>query len=96
MINEEGGYSSVGRAPALQAGCQRFKSAYLHQREKKKKKIKFSTVITAKRGRVVRMLKFKTSEKNLENCIISRNSKRTGNSKERKVKFTSDRAKLKN
>lgn len=24
------GYSSVGRAPALQAGCQRFESAYLH------------------------------------------------------------------
>ena len=26
------GYSSVGRAPALQAGCQRFESAYLHLR----------------------------------------------------------------
>ena len=26
-----GGYSSAGRAPALQAGGQRFKSAYLHQ-----------------------------------------------------------------
>ena len=25
------GYSSVGRAPALQAGGQRFESAYLHQ-----------------------------------------------------------------
>jgi hypothetical protein len=27
------GYSSVGRAPALQAGGQRFESAYLHQDE---------------------------------------------------------------
>lgn len=26
------GYSSVGRAPALQAGCQRFESAYLHKK----------------------------------------------------------------
>ena len=25
------GYSSVGRAPALQAGCHRFESGYLHQ-----------------------------------------------------------------
>jgi hypothetical protein len=25
-----GGYSSVGRAPALHAGSQRFESAYLH------------------------------------------------------------------
>ncbi|MFM2381013.1 MAG: hypothetical protein RLZZ143_3596, partial [Cyanobacteriota bacterium] len=24
------GFSSVGRAPALQAGCQRFESANLH------------------------------------------------------------------
>ncbi len=42
------GYSSAGRAPALQAGCQRFKSAYLHHlyyREKKEKR--FSTVIIA-------------------------------------------------
>ncbi len=30
------GYSSVGRAPALQAGCQRFKSAYLHHKPKAK------------------------------------------------------------
>ena len=28
------GFSSVGRAPALQAGCQRFKSANLHWLEK--------------------------------------------------------------
>ena len=27
------GYSSAGRAPALQAGGQRFDPAYLHQRE---------------------------------------------------------------
>ena len=27
------GYSSAGRAPALQAGGQRFEPAYLHQRE---------------------------------------------------------------
>ena len=27
------GFSSVGRAPALQAGCQRFESANLHQIE---------------------------------------------------------------
>jgi hypothetical protein len=26
----ERGFSSVGRAPALQAGCQRFESANLH------------------------------------------------------------------
>ena len=26
-----GGYSSVGRAPALQAGCHRFEPDYLHQ-----------------------------------------------------------------
>jgi hypothetical protein len=32
----------------------------------------------------MRMLEFKTSEKNLENCIISRNSKQTRNSKEKK------------
>ena len=28
--NYLGGFSSVGRAPALQAGCQRFESANLH------------------------------------------------------------------
>ena len=30
------GYSSAGRAPALQAGGQRFDPAYLHQREEPK------------------------------------------------------------
>ena len=29
---KEGGYSSVGRAPALQAGCPGFESLCLHQR----------------------------------------------------------------
>ena len=28
------GYSSAGRAPPLQGGCQRFKSAYLHTKNK--------------------------------------------------------------
>jgi hypothetical protein len=37
--------------------------------------------MTTKESRM-RMLEFKTSEKNLENCIISRRSKQTGNSKE--------------
>ena len=32
------GYSSAGRAPALQAGGQRFDPAYLHQTERSKKK----------------------------------------------------------
>jgi hypothetical protein len=32
----------------------------------------------------MRMLEFKTSEKNLENCIISRRSKQTRDSKEKK------------
>ena len=41
------GYSSVGRAPALQAGCQRFKSAYLHHSiSDKNRENRFSTVIT--------------------------------------------------
>lgn len=31
MTKVTGGYSSVGRAPALQAGCHRFESGYLHQ-----------------------------------------------------------------
>src|SRR5437867_3744541 len=31
------GYSSVGRAPALQAGGQRFESAYLHQLGRRRK-----------------------------------------------------------
>ena len=31
MLCTERGYSSDGRAPALQAGGQRFDSAYLHQ-----------------------------------------------------------------
>ena len=31
---EERGYSSAGRAPALQAGGQRFEPAYLHQRKR--------------------------------------------------------------
>ena len=30
------GYSSAGRAPALQAGGQRFDPAYLHQKEEPK------------------------------------------------------------
>ena len=29
------GYSSVGRAPLLHGGCQRFESAYLHIKNKK-------------------------------------------------------------
>eukprot|EP00978_Attheya_sp_CCMP212_P049034 scaffold607457_cov1498-Attheya_sp.AAC.1 len=29
------GYSSVGRAPPLHGGCQRFESAYLHIKYKK-------------------------------------------------------------
>jgi hypothetical protein len=29
-VLNEGGFSSVGRAPALQAGCQRFESVNLH------------------------------------------------------------------
>ena len=32
------GYSSAGRAPALQAGGQRFDPAYLHQTERSNKK----------------------------------------------------------
>ena len=37
LFNFEGlwGYSSAGRAPALQAGGQRFDPAYLHQRFEK-------------------------------------------------------------
>jgi hypothetical protein len=38
------------------------------------------------------MLEFKTSEKNLENCIISRRSKQTGNSNGVEREFTCDRA----
>ena len=33
-LPKERGYSSVGRAPALQAGCLGFESPCLHQREK--------------------------------------------------------------
>jgi hypothetical protein len=46
MLNDKwkGGYSSAGRAPALQAGCQRFKSAYLHQKEKEKETEKVNKV----------------------------------------------------
>jgi len=39
--------------------------------------------MTTERSRV-RMLEFKTSEKNLENCIISRNNKRKLKSKDEK------------
>jgi hypothetical protein len=94
MLNEKwrGGYSSAGRAPALQAGCQRFKSAYLHQRKKKAKskanKIQHCHSYESR----VRMLEFKTSVLNLENCIKSRNDKPTGGSKEKK-EFIGDRAK---
>ena len=35
-INIIWGYSSAGRAPALQAGGQQFDSAYLHQPERAK------------------------------------------------------------
>lgn len=31
--NPKWGYSSVGRAPALHAGCQEFESPYLHHFE---------------------------------------------------------------
>ena len=31
LLSVTGGYSSVGRAPALQAGCQEFESPCLHQ-----------------------------------------------------------------
>jgi hypothetical protein len=41
----------------------------------------------------MRMLEFKTSEKNLENCIISRNNKRKFKLKDEKKKFVGDRAK---
>ena len=30
MAHRDWGFSSAGRAPALQAGCQRFESANLH------------------------------------------------------------------
>ena len=33
MAHRVWGFSSVGRAPALQAGCQRFESANLHQQQ---------------------------------------------------------------
>ena len=33
MAHRVWGFSSVGRAPALQAGCQRFESANLHQQK---------------------------------------------------------------
>jgi hypothetical protein len=40
----------------------------------------------------MRMLEFKTSEKNLENCIISRNSKSKFKLKDEKKRFVGDRA----
>jgi hypothetical protein len=91
------GYSSAGRAPALQAGCQRFKSAYLHKKKKKltekiRDKQKFSTVVTTKK--VVRgCWTLMSPEANLENCIISRRSKKSLESKDKKVDFVCDRAK---
>ena len=44
------GYSSVGRAPALQAGCQRFKSANLHLEkalQSIEKEAKFNTLFSS-------------------------------------------------
>jgi hypothetical protein len=40
----------------------------------------------------MRMLEFKTSEKNLENCIISRNNELKFELKDEKKKFVGDRA----
>jgi hypothetical protein len=47
--------------------------------------------MTTERSRMS-LLEFKTSEKNLENCIISRRNKQTEDLKEKKVKFICDRA----
>jgi hypothetical protein len=43
-------------------------------------------------GSRMRMLEFKTSEKNLENCIISRRSKQNWKLERVERKFTCDRA----
>ena len=56
------GYSSVGRAPALQAGCQRFESAYL-QREN----LALFGGTNAE----------KSLSKNLENCIEKKVSRKS-------------------
>ena len=44
------GYSSAGRAPALQAGGQRFDPAYLHQKEEPRLDIKVKLRIFFKKA----------------------------------------------
>lgn len=73
MINEKGGIAQlVERLLCKQdvSGSNPLTST------KERKELKFSTIMATSKESRMRMLEFKTSEKNLENCIISRNNRR--------------------
>jgi hypothetical protein len=74
MLKEGRGYSSAGRAPALQAGCQRFESAYLHQKREELSIIKKNENAEER-----------TQQKNLENCIKRRKVRKTVKNQEKEV-----------